>query len=117
MKEFDSPVNVSNIHDEYVRTHIEKNGCCGEKELIKLYAYTLLSYHRVVHLDTDVIILANLDELLDLDHSLVFTTDPNMQGKSKVPPVQGGFLLIRPSMQVYHDLVNVVLNANFVPGR
>ena len=35
---------------------MEKGGCCGPAELMKFFAYTLTDYHRVVHLDTDVLV-------------------------------------------------------------
>lgn len=38
--------------------------CCGADEFIKLFAYTLTDYHRVVHLDADTLILHPMDELM-----------------------------------------------------
>jgi hypothetical protein len=61
----DTPVLVADIQGEYLRENIEKNGCCGEKELIKLEAYTLIQHPIVVHLDLDVLILKPLDALFD----------------------------------------------------
>jgi len=59
-------VKVADIEGEYLRTNIEKNGCCGEKELIKLEAYTLTQHPIVVHLDLDVLVLQPLDDLFDV---------------------------------------------------
>jgi hypothetical protein len=61
-----TPVAVADIRGEFLRTHIEKNGCCGEKELIKLEAYTLTQHPVVVHLDLDVLVLQPLDSLFDV---------------------------------------------------
>jgi hypothetical protein len=44
----------------------EKNGCCGEKELVKLEAYTLTDHPAVVHLDLDVVVLKPMDALFDM---------------------------------------------------
>ena len=52
-----TPVAVSDIQGDFLRENIEKNGCCGEKELVKLEAYTLTQHPVVVHLDLDVLIL------------------------------------------------------------
>lgn len=38
--------------------------CCGADEFIKLHAYTLTDYHRVVHLDADTLFLHPMDELM-----------------------------------------------------
>ena len=46
------PVEVEEIEGNYLRGHIRNNGCCGERELLKLWAYTFTQFYRVVHLDT-----------------------------------------------------------------
>lgn len=60
-----TPVAVKDIQGDFLREKIVKNGCCGEKELIKLEAYTFEQYPVVVHLDLDVLILKPLDVLFD----------------------------------------------------
>jgi hypothetical protein len=59
-------VKVEEIEGEFLRKNIEKNGCCGEKEFIKLEAYTLTQHPIVVHLDLDVLVLKPLDNLFDV---------------------------------------------------
>lgn len=51
------PINTSAIEYKFLREKINKNGCCGSAELIKLTSYRLLQYDRVIHLDADVIFL------------------------------------------------------------
>ena len=52
-----TPVNVSAIQGKWLREHInDKAGCCGAAELIKLYAYRMVEYDWVIHLDADVLI-------------------------------------------------------------
>lgn len=63
--ERNTPVAVKDIQGDYLRSKIEANGCCGEKELIKLEAYTLTQHPAVVHLDLDTLILQPLDGLFD----------------------------------------------------
>ena len=38
-----NPINSSAIQFEFLRTKIEKNGCCGSSELIKLNSYRWVS--------------------------------------------------------------------------
>jgi alpha-N-acetylglucosamine transferase len=57
-------------------------------ELIKLWSFTLTEYHRVVHLDIDAMLLQPLDELLEHNVDLVYTTDPAMAGSEHNMPVQ-----------------------------
>ena len=93
------PVPLDEIENQDYAARMRKSGCCGADELLKLWAYSLTEYHRVVHLDMDSIIYKNMDELYNLDYELLYTGDYNMQGSSPVVPVQGGFLVIRPSLE------------------
>ena len=89
-----------------------KGGCCGAWELLKLYAWTLTQYHRVIHVDVDTMSLQAIDELLDLNYSLIYTADYNMMSEAQrhkniAPAVQGGFLVIKPDLQVFEALKKV----------
>lgn len=138
-------VNVSDIQGDYLREKIESNGCCGEKELIKLEAYTLTDYPIVVHLDLDVLVLKPMDEIFDMmlmnsksaipnsdvimwpdqprpetgaHIQALFTMDYNMVGPgNKYKPVQGGFLVIRPDMAVYQEFREIVRIGDFQPSK
>ena len=112
------PINSSAIKFKWFREHIDKNGCCGSSELIKLNSYRLLNYHRVVHLDADVILLNPIEELFNLNYSLIYTTDPNMashKGDDKLP-VQGGFIIIQPNLSDYYNLINLIMTVEFRSG-
>lgn len=61
-----TPVNVSEIEGYVLRERISSNGCCGEKELIKLEAYRLTQHPVVIHLDLDVLVLHPMDSAIDL---------------------------------------------------
>jgi hypothetical protein len=95
----DTPVAVKDIQGDYLREKIEKNGCCGEKELVKLEAYTLIQHPIVVHLDLDVLIMKPMDALFDWmlvepQQSLVHydtTGIPIMWPKLEVPPKPNAF--------------------------
>lgn len=90
-----TPINTTAIKFDFLREKINKNGCCGAAELIKLNSYRLLQYDRVVHIDADTFFLNPIDELFSRNYSLIYTTDPNMASyKKKIEqfPVQGGFI-------------------------
>jgi hypothetical protein len=133
-------VNVSDIRGEYMRNSISGTGCCGEKEFLKLEAYTLTDYPIVVHLDLDSLIIKPMDDLFDILMSespidadryksilmhhpnqtmprrvnVLFTYDYNMVTASvKYKPVQGGFVVLRPDMKVYEDFRQVILEGDF----
>jgi hypothetical protein len=61
----DIPVPLNEIENEFLRTKLPSNGCCGEKEFIKLWSYTLTQHPFVVHLDLDTIVMKPMDELFD----------------------------------------------------
>lgn len=65
------PINRTAIKFEFLREKIEKNGCCGSSEMIKLTSYRLTQYERVIHLDADVIFL-NVSFPLSISVTLFF---------------------------------------------
>ena len=117
----DVPIPVSQIEGTYLRERIKNNGCCGERELLKLWAYTFTQYHRVVHLDTDSLVLQNMDELFDATgeyhrFGALFTYDWNMARRGKNPPVQGGFLVLKPNLTAFEELNGIVRKGDFRSG-
>ncbi|CAM9666745.1 unnamed protein product, partial [Sphacelaria rigidula] len=62
--EKDLPVAVEDIVDDFYRGFVVNSGCCGADEFVKLHAYTLTEYHRVLHLDVDTLLLHPMDELM-----------------------------------------------------
>lgn len=136
------PVAVKDIEGEFLRERVEKNGCCGAKEFIKLHAYTITDHPIVVHLDLDTLILKPLDDVFDamlydetteIGHkarkslpvfltnivpkapNAFFTRDYNMhQGKTTSKAlVQGGFLVLRPSLETYKMFCNVIKEGDY----
>jgi len=140
----DTPVAVSDIRGDFLREHVPQNGCCGEKEFIKLHAYTLTNHPIVVHLDLDTMILQPMDELFDAmlydettdvgwkareglpsfktpimpkQIDAFFTRDYNMHQAHQVEAlVQGGFLVLRPSVDTYKELREVIAQGDFRPN-
>jgi hypothetical protein len=130
------PFSISNIRGEF-RNWANRTGCCGEKEWIKLYAYTLQQYPIVVHLDLDCLVLKPLDKLFNAmlygerqgipamwlnDSSpdwpetidAFFTRDYGMIGvpgrrKPHQIGVQGGFLVLRPNQTVFDEYIDLIL--------
>ncbi len=156
IKIVDIPVPLDDIQNEYLRTKLPSNGCCGEKEFIKLWSYTLVNHPFVVHLDLDTIVLRPMDELFDYglygiplsqksianraeveeeerkkdiimwnieernsnsnwsNINAFFTRDYNMRPAGKKPVgVQGGFLIVRPSYQVFQEYQSIIKEGNF----
>ena len=54
------PVELSDIKNKDYAEKMRNSGCCGADEFLKLWAYTLEEYHRVVHLDMDSIIFKSM---------------------------------------------------------
>jgi hypothetical protein len=158
VKLVDVPVPVEDIQGDFLRENVPQNGCCGEMEFIKLWAYTLLDHPFVVHLDLDTMVLKPMDELFDaalsgdtsqLDSVMwpkertanantkvdtndntndnasgslnaFFTRDYNMSsGAKKKKPigVQGGFLVLRPSQQVFEEFQDIIRKGDFQRGK
>lgn len=54
------PVEIDEIVNREYAESMRNSGCCGADEFLKLWAYTLTEYHRVVHLDMDSIVFNNM---------------------------------------------------------
>ncbi|KAL7529387.1 hypothetical protein ACHAXR_006115 [Thalassiosira sp. AJA248-18] len=60
-----TPFDREDIQKEFLREHVDGASCCGRKEFIKLYAYTLVQHPVAVILDLDSLVLKPLDDLFD----------------------------------------------------
>lgn len=63
-----TPFDKSDISTKFLRENIDKASCCGAKEFLKLYAYTLDSTRHplAVVLDLDSLVLRSMDDLFDV---------------------------------------------------
>jgi hypothetical protein len=159
----DTPFNVTDIKKQFLRENVVKSGCCGEKEYLKLYAYALLEYPIVVHLDLDSLVLKPMDDLFlammgtNAEHRSdivsgngntdgLFSSKETTDARSRIPVmfdnplpgnsidayftrdynminpghkhvgVQGGFLVVKPSMDAFDEYVDIVLEGRFIKG-
>jgi hypothetical protein len=133
------PFDVNKMKRD-TKLKVIRGGCCGATEYLKLYAYLLLDFEVVVHLDIDVILLKSLDPLIDVilkgsnsTHSIrtiprdqviprtvdfLFVREYNTY--SMIEPtnrikfgVQGAFFLLRPSQERFDDLIRVLLTTTY----
>ena len=134
----DTPIDVHRIHNEQYKEDIESGGCCGSKEFMKLWAYTLVDHPIVVHLDTDVFLSKPFDNLFDamlVDDAtnmtlptmfnkplpktidFFFTRDYKQRSRITKDPskygVQGGFFVIRPDVKLFQELVHTIQEGNY----
>jgi hypothetical protein len=141
----DVPIQVSELSDAYLRQYIHRALCCGHDEFIKLYAYTMVEYPIVVHIDVDFTFHKPMDHLYDamlydanspegiaararieLERQKTdvlpqridcfMTRDWPQVIPGRKPGYQAGFLIIRPDMDAFYTIVNVIKTTNFVPG-
>jgi len=76
-----------------------------EEEQIKYWGLALTQFDRVLVLDADTIVLDPMDELMDLQDDFVGTFDHGLDCcGSRMPPVQGGFLLFRPNATDFENV-------------
>lgn len=134
------PFSVDSVRGGFQKW-VRRAGCCGEKEWLKLYSYTLHQYPVVVHMDLDCLVLKPLDALFDamifpqssgrerisimwdtieLPNPIdaFFTRDYGMIGvpgrkKPHQIGIQGGFLVVRPNQTVFEEYISIILEGNY----
>jgi len=62
-----TPFSLDDISDDhaFVKTKIQNQGCCGEREFLKLYTLGLVQHKIAVHLDLDSVLFKPMDHLYD----------------------------------------------------
>jgi hypothetical protein len=133
----DVPFEMSDIQDEGLQQAIPLQGCCGEREFLKLYAYTLVGHEIVVHLDVDTLVLQPLDELYDymlglkrhkiktIPSDLVipevvdffftreYNTPPSITTDRTKFGVQGAFFISKPNITLFDEMVALLKVSKF----
>jgi hypothetical protein len=76
-----SPFDVTGIHNAVYQRKIEEDGCCGSKEYMKLWVYSLTKHKMAIHLDIDTLLLQPIDDIwdamLDPNKGKVLQTEPS----------------------------------------
>ena len=138
-----SPVQLSEMH-ETLRQPASTEWCCGEKEFVKLYAYTLLQHDLVVHVDMDFVFTQPLDDLYD---ALLYDANSptGKAARAKIPlerptdpwpatieafvtrdwgqvipgrkaGYQAGFAVLRPSLEIFEQVLQTIRTTEYVAG-
>lgn len=106
---------------KFFRETVMKAGCCGLREMLKLHAFRLHQYKKVLLLDIDTMIVQNIDELFERDKMLLYVEDLPMDPHhhNAAPPMQGGFFMIQTGPKAdkaYDDIVAIMVDGNFNAG-
>jgi hypothetical protein len=134
----DIPFKLGDILSDSYKAEIEEKGCCGSREFVKLWAFTLFDHEIVVHTDTDVILLQPLDALFDVMLSsnasahtvatmggtrlpskvdFLFTRDyvqrSHITNNTKRFGVQGGFFVAKPDAKIFQEMKTTILRGDY----
>jgi hypothetical protein len=91
-----------------LKSVIDKSGCCGPSELIKLHLFRMTEYERVLFFDSDAIVMGDLGELVRSSETL-YTIDDGLGGGC----INGGFLATTPVKETYTAMVATVRKGDF----
>ena len=136
------PIDVSQIQSPRYKKQVEELGCCGSRELLKLWAFTMVQHEIFVHTDTDVFFNKPMDHIFDAmlngstTHKLqtqepasklpskidfLFTRDYLQQSQITSDPrrygVQGGFFVGRPSIHVFNEMKRLLLLGDYTHAK
>lgn len=75
--------------------------------LFKIKVFDLTQYDKIVFLDTDMIVLSNLDHLFDLEHMSAVDAGAVIHPEWK-GGINSGLMIIKPDHHVYEGLVSCI---------
>jgi len=120
---------IRNNHS-FGRREIEKNcgpghfGDCMERDMMKLFAISMTEYDRVVFLDSDLLLLGSIEDLLFDSQPLVATYDheldfwPDFSRRiSAIPLVNSGFWVVTPNRTDFERAAALAAEGDFREGR
>lgn len=88
-----------------------------EEETIKYWGMAQTQFDRVLVLDADTLVLDPMDELMELPEDFAGVYDHGLDCcGSRVPPVQGGFLLMRPNATDFEAIKALTREGDFGGG-
>lgn len=70
---------------------------------VKLHLFTLIDFAQILYLDSDVILLKDITPVFRVDSFASVSLGCDL--KSNLAGINGGFLLIKPNVTLYNDLI------------
>src|SRR5690606_3624872 len=75
----------------------------------KLYIFSLTQFDKIVYLDSDMLVLENIDELFDKEHmSAVGPAGGRFPGNEDYNGLNSGLLVIQPNTKDFDSLINLI---------
>lgn len=75
-------------------------------DFMKLLPWTMTEYSDVIFLDSDMIMLKNMDHIFELKQDFVYCD-------GTVSPFNSGFFKLKPNLNIYNELLNDVIESKF----
>lgn len=79
---------------------------------LKLRIFGLTQFEKLVYLDSDLLILKNIDELFDREHLTAAQDSPMIFPDKDHKLLNAGLMVIEPSKKIEEDLIEIAKNAN-----
>lgn len=74
----------------------------------KLFIFGITKYKKIVYLDSDMIVLKNIDELFDYDHMSAVIADKSYPGNQKWTKLNSGLMVVEPNDFLVDKLVAMI---------
>lgn len=121
--------NVISYDDMNITFNINFSSYYGHFNLLRtcnfIFAYKLLEYKKICLLESDMIILKNIDNIFDLKFPSILIYKPNILNNYKLIKkvenyenyeVNGGIMLIKPSLKLFTralDKIKIIIKEKF----
>eukprot|EP01084_Bolivina_argentea_P259071 437015_1 len=114
IRSYDTPFHISDVLNKKIAAEMKTDGCCGILEALKLWAWTWTEFDVVLSIDADVHFHQNFDELFELNTTLGWTHGATAHMNQEL--MNGGYLIIRPNIEHYNDMIALLVEGDFRDG-
>lgn len=77
----------------------------------KLHIFDLVDFDKIVYLDSDLLLLANIDSLFRQPHMSAVVAGKSFPGQTDWVDLNSGLMVVEPEMGLLDDLINAIPDA------
>lgn len=103
IKIVNNPIDITKIKNQFYARYIKDISW----DFFKLIPWTLTDYNKVIFLDTDMLVLQNIDHLFNQNYDFIYTD-------GRISPLNSGLFVAKPDLTTFYGLQHFVYSGDFI---